>query len=272
MPELPEVEVTRMGIGPMLQGQKIHQINIYHKQLRWPIKDELKSLAGLTIKSVSRRAKYLIVQLEHNYVLLHLGMSGKLCVVDKSIEKQKHDHFEIVLTTGQALRLNDPRRFGAVLMFDKKSELDLWLAKLGPEPLSDDFNQQHLFKWTQKRQVAIKNCIMDNKVVVGVGNIYATESLFKSAIHPQTPANKLTQAQCAKLVDEIKLVLARAIKQGGTTLKDFAKADGKPGYFAQELLVYGRSGEKCKSCGSIIETMVIGQRASAYCPSCQPLL
>ncbi|EWH10843.1 formamidopyrimidine/5-formyluracil/ 5-hydroxymethyluracil DNA glycosylase [Catenovulum agarivorans DS-2] len=271
MPELPEVEVTRMGIEPMLQGQNIAQINIYHKQLRWPIVDDLKSLVGQTIKAVSRRAKYLVIEVEAAYVLIHLGMSGKLCVVDKCIDRLKHDHFEMILTTGQALRLNDPRRFGAVLMFHTSAELELWLAKLGPEPLSDAFNPSYLFSWTRKRQVAIKNCIMDNKVVVGVGNIYATESLFKAGIHPQTPANTISQAQCHQLVDEIKMVLARAIKQGGTTLKDFAKADGKPGYFAQELLVYGRSGEKCKNCDATIQTMVIGQRASAFCPSCQPL-
>ncbi|MER2494339.1 bifunctional DNA-formamidopyrimidine glycosylase/DNA-(apurinic or apyrimidinic site) lyase [Catenovulum sediminis] len=269
MPELPEVEVTRLGITPWLQGQTIAAIHIYHKQLRWPIPESLYQLAGHRIEAIERRAKYLIVHCKQGYLLLHLGMSGKLRVVGKETPRVKHDHFEIELTSGQSMRLNDPRRFGAVLWFADISALNHQLKSLGPEPLLAEFTAEYLYQKSRNKQTAIKPFIMDNKIVVGVGNIYATESLFLSGIHPKRAAGNISLKRYKILVENIKKVLAAAIEQGGTTLKDFAKADGNPGYFAQKLLVYGRSGQACTVCGETLKSMQLGQRASVYCKNCQ---
>lgn len=269
MPELPEVEVTRMGISPYLISQTVKKVAVYNPNMRWPIPAEIAQLNGQVIDKIERRAKYLLLYCHAGIALLHLGMSGKLCVVNSNEPLKKHDHFELFLQSGKSLRLNDTRRFGAVLWFSELSDADHVLAHLGPEPLTDHFNSEYVYQKAQKRQVSIKTFIMDNKVVVGVGNIYANEALFMSGIHPKKAAAKISLAKYKVLVENIKQVLAKAIKQGGTTLKDFSQADGKPGYFAQELMVYGRAGEKCKKCDLELTGLMIGQRATVYCKNCQ---
>ncbi len=268
MPELPEVEVSRMGVSAHLDGKVISDVVIRTPKLRWDIpKRELEALVGQRINAISRRAKYLVIETGAGDIIIHLGMSGSLRVIDKTVELKKHDHVDIAVGN-KVLRLNDPRRFGAVLFSEIGVEHSVF-SKLGPEPLTDDFNSEHLIAMCAKRKAPIKQVIMDNPVVVGVGNIYANESLFLTGIHPQTPANKITKKKLKLLTDVIKEVLAAAIKQGGTTLKDFSQTDGKPGYFAQSLYVYGRGGEKCLKCESILEEVKLGQRASVFCPQCQ---
>ncbi|WP_086981687.1 bifunctional DNA-formamidopyrimidine glycosylase/DNA-(apurinic or apyrimidinic site) lyase [Vibrio aphrogenes] len=268
MPELPEVEVSRMGITPHLLNQTIQKIEVRQPQLRWLVPDEIQLLQGQVIHAIRRRAKYLLLDTDTGTAIIHLGMSGNLRVLDHWIEPNKHDHVDLVLANGKVLRYHDPRRFGAWLWCEMGTEHEV-MAHLGPEPLTDDFNPQYLLTKAQKRKVVVKQFIMDNKVVVGVGNIYASESLFGAKIHPQTLANQLTLEQLTLLVNEIKKVLARAITQGGTTLKDFNQADGKPGYFAQELQVYGKAGKPCPRCGGVILEAKIGQRNSFYCDGCQ---
>lgn len=269
MPELPEVEVSRLGISPHLMGKPIKRIIVRKKQLRWPIPDEVHQAEGLVIEQISRRAKYLLITTRAGSIILHLGMSGRLRVVSSDTEVQKHDHLDIQLDDGMCLRFNDARRFGACLWQGAgEPQLDL-LNTLGPEPLTDEFDGQRLYDLSRGKQVAVKNFIMDNKVVVGVGNIYANESLFQAGIDPRKPAGKLSRARLMKLAPLIKNVLEKAIQQGGTTLKDFTQADGNPGYFAQELQVYGRAGEQCSQCEGLIKSIVIGQRNSFYCPNCQ---
>ncbi len=269
MPELPEVEVTKRGIAPSLVGNKITQVIVRQPKLRWPVPEALYQMQGLKVLEVTRRAKYLLIHTEKGTALVHLGMSGSMRVLDASAPLAKHDHVELVLETGKSVRYNDPRRFGAWLWQDTNQSHQV-LARLGPEPLTLAFSADSLFAITQKKRQCIKQIIMDNAVVVGVGNIYANESLFLAHIHPKRPANTLTQEEVALLVEVIKKVLAKAIEQGGTTLKDFSQADGKPGYFAQALLVYGRVGLPCFTCGIPLEKVVIGQRNTVYCPHCQP--
>jgi len=269
MPELPEVEVSRQGVSVHLTGQVITDLIVRTPKLRWDIPtQELSTLVGETINAVTRRAKYLIIETPNGDIILHLGMSGSLRVIDKNTPLKKHDHVDITIGE-KVLRLNDPRRFGAVLFAAKGKQHKLF-DKLGPEPLTEAFNAKHLQEKCAKRRAVIKQVIMDNPVIVGVGNIYANEALFLTGIHPQTPANELTKKQVAQLVITIKEVLAAAIKQGSTTLKDFSQTDGKPGYFAQSLFVYGRGGEECLRCKNILQEVKIGQRASVYCPNCQP--
>ncbi|MDG3086908.1 bifunctional DNA-formamidopyrimidine glycosylase/DNA-(apurinic or apyrimidinic site) lyase [Vibrio hannami] len=270
MPELPEVEVSRMGITPHLKNQTIKEIRIRQPKLRWMIPVELSQLSGKVILDIERRAKYLLVRLDSGSIIIHLGMSGSLRVLDESVAADNHDHVDLVLDNGKLLRYNDPRRFGAWL-WQGNDQLHELLGHLGPEPLEADFTPEYMLEKAKNKRSVIKQFIMDNKIVVGVGNIYANESLFSSRIHPKTPAGKLTPEQWKALVTEIKLILATAIKQGGTTLKDFNQADGKPGYFAQELQVYGKAGEPCPVCGTAIEQLKIGQRNSFICPDCQPL-
>jgi len=268
MPELPEVEVSRMGVSQHLKNKRITDVVVRTPKLRWDIPtQELLSLVGKEIIAVSRRAKYLVIETTHGHIIIHLGMSGSLRVIDKLVAIKKHDHVDIVVGD-KVLRLNDPRRFGAVLFANKDGQHKVF-DKLGPEPLTDAFNEQHLREKCAKRRAVIKLVIMDNPVVVGVGNIYANEALFLTGIHPQTPANQLTKKQISHLVKTIKDVLTAAIKQGGTTLKDFSQTDGKPGYFAQSLFVYGRGGQACLRCEEKLEEVKIGQRASVYCPKCQ---
>jgi formamidopyrimidine-DNA glycosylase len=269
MPELPEVEVTRLGIAPYIEGQCIKKIHVHQKQMRWPIPDEVYQAEGFCVNSVTRRAKYLFLNTELGALVLHLGMSGKMRVVDATLPRKKHDHLEIEMQSGKKLVLNDARRFGSCLWQGiNNDELSL-LQRLGPEPLSDDFGFERLFTMSRGRQTPIKAFIMDNAVVVGVGNIYANESLFRSGIDPRRAAGKVSKARYMRLSDNIKVVLAKAIEQGGTTLRDFAQADGNPGYFAQHLNVYGRTGEPCDVCATPIRNKVIGQRNTFFCIKCQ---
>lgn len=268
MPELPEVEVSRMGISPHLVGETIKTMTFRTPKLRWDIPLELKQLEGEKILSISRRAKYLIIETKVGSAIVHLGMSGSLLVLDADFPAAKHDHVDLKLTNGKVLRYNDPRRFGAWL-WSAPDEVHPVLLGSGPEPLTNDFNADYIAEKAEKRKVAVKQFIMDNKVVVGVGNIYANEALFSSRIHPLRPASKVTKEEWVLLTKEIKQVLATAIKQGGTTLKDFAQADGKPGYFAQELQVYGKAKEECPNCGEKLEEQKIGQRNTFFCSQCQ---
>lgn len=268
MPELPEVETTKNGLAPHIVGKPIKAVNIYQPQLRWPIAVEAKALVGITSGEIRRRAKYMLWEFPSGSLVMHLGMSGTMRVVSAQTALKKHDHFEVVFEDGSALRFNDPRRFGAILWQPAGETLSV-LSQLGPEPLSDDFDGKYLHTALSKRKGAIKNAIMDNKVVVGVGNIYASESLFMSGIHPKRAANKVSLARCNLLEGFIKAVLEKAIGEGGTTLKDFTQTDGSPGYFAQQLNVYGRADLPCNQCGSLIKKQIIGQRSSFYCPKCQ---
>ena len=273
MPELPEVETTRKGITPKANQQKITGFIVRNPQLRWPIDLSLTNkLPGLVIQSIGRRGKYLLLNTQAGTLLIHLGMSGNLRILPKDTPLLKHDHVDIELANGFVVRLNDPRRFGAVLWHDV-NDGDIsnhkLLGKLGPEPLSDSFNGNYLYEKSRNRKVAIKSFIMNSHIVVGAGNIYANESLFLSKTHPQKPARKLTKKQCTLLADNIKTVLAAAIEQGGTTLKDFLSPDGKPGYFVQKLNVYDQAGKPCTVCGTTIERVILNQRASYFCPKCQ---
>ncbi len=268
MPELPEVEVSRLGITPHLSNRTIRRIDVRQPILRWPVPSEVIQLTNAPVLSVSRRAKYLLIEVPGGSIILHLGMSGNLKILSADTTPGKHDHVDIVLDNHTLLRLNDTRRFGAVLWQASGTAHPL-LTTLGPEPLTPEFHAAQLHQHCQKRSSAIKLVLMDNHVVVGVGNIYANESLFKAGILPTKPANQLTLAQCAVLVEVVKQILAQAITQGGTTLKDFSQADGKPGYFKQELLVYGRGGQACVSCHSMLEEIRLGQRSTVFCRHCQ---
>ena len=271
MPELPEVETTRRGIAPHIEAQQVRDVVVRQASLRWPVPTvRLQGeLCGATIVAVRRRGKYLLLESVVGTVLVHLGMSGSLHVVDAGSGAGKHDHVDFMLANGRCLRLRDPRRFGAVLWTTRPVERHKLLRSLGPEPLDDVFDADHLFAGSRGRRIAVKAFIMDSRVVVGVGNIYASESLFMAGIHPKTAAGRIGRARYARLVSAIKQVLAAAIEQGGTTLRDFTNSEGKPGYFQQQLRVYGRSGEPCDVCGRTIRSLQLGQRNTFYCPSCQ---
>ncbi|OSM97788.1 MULTISPECIES: bifunctional DNA-formamidopyrimidine glycosylase/DNA-(apurinic or apyrimidinic site) lyase [Lonsdalea] len=268
MPELPEVETSRRGIEPYLAGHTILHAEVRNARLRWPVSPEIMSLSGEPVLSVQRRAKYLLIELTRGWIIVHLGMSGSLRVLPEYVEPGKHDHVDLVLDSGKVLRYTDPRRFGAWLWSADPATSSV-LAHLGPEPLSDAFSGDYLFQKARGRQTPIKLWIMDNKLVVGVGNIYASESLFSAGILPERAAGTLSEAEFHLLAATIKKVLLRSIEQGGTTLRDFLQSDGKPGYFAQELQVYGRSGEPCRHCGTLIESLKQGQRSTFFCRSCQ---
>lgn len=276
MPELPEVETTRKGIQPIVDQQTITAFIIRDGRLRWPVEKHLqKTLPGLVVLSVQRRGKYILLNTVKGCLLIHLGMSGNLRVLPVGSELQKHDHIDIEFANDYLLRLNDPRRFGSVLWHDANLgpvENHKLLAKLAPEPLTDAFNGAYFYEKSRNRKVAIKTLVMNSHVVVGAGNIYANESLFMSSIHPQTQASLLTRKQCDLLVENIKSVLIAAIKQGGTTLKDFLSPDGKPGYFVQQLKVYGQAGNSCPTCSASVERIMLNQRATYFCPVCQPFI
>jgi formamidopyrimidine-DNA glycosylase len=270
MPELPEVETTCRGIAPHLTDRVVADVIVRHPQLRWPVPRALAGkLRGCVIQSVERRAKYLLLRFVHGTLILHLGMSGSLRLVDAATPVGKHEHFDLVLDSGRALRLTDPRRFGAVLWTRDDPARHELLRNLGPEPLGEGFDAMYLYLASRRRKTAIKLFIMDSKVVVGVGNIYASEALFRAGIHPARAAGSLSRERCARLAEAIREVLLEAIKQGGTTLRDFTGGDGKPGYFAQALRVYGRAGEPCTACGATIKQTRQGQRSTYYCPRCQ---
>ncbi|MES9990557.1 MAG: bifunctional DNA-formamidopyrimidine glycosylase/DNA-(apurinic or apyrimidinic site) lyase [Candidatus Thiodiazotropha sp.] len=270
MPELPEVETTRRGIAPHIEGQRIDRVVIRQPRLRWPIPGTLPQLLkGRKLLSVSRRGKYLLLALHNGTLIMHLGMSGSLRIVNAGTAAQKHDHFDLQFGNGSLLRLRDPRRFGAVLWTDQPEMTHPLLAGLGPEPLGEVFDGDYLHARGKNRRTTIKQLIMDSKTVVGVGNIYACESLFRAAIHPSRPSNRISIQRYRRLAEEIRKVLTEAIAQGGTTLRDFLNEDGKPGYFVQSLRVYGRDGEPCPDCGNPIRSKTIAQRSSFYCPLCQ---
>ncbi|HEX5364062.1 MAG TPA: bifunctional DNA-formamidopyrimidine glycosylase/DNA-(apurinic or apyrimidinic site) lyase [Gallionella sp.] len=273
MPELPEVETTRRGLEPHLVGATVTDVVVRNARLRWPIPDELP-LRGRAIRALHRRAKYLLVEFEHGTLILHLGMSGSLRIQPVGTPAEKHDHFDLVLANGTLMRLRDPRRFGAVLWHEGDIHSHPLLAALGPEPLEQGpqqsaFDAAHLYRATRDRSVSIKQCIMDNHIVVGVGNIYANEALFRAGIKPRLAAGKLSRERCARLVEAIRATLTEAIAQGGSTLRDFVNASGQPGYFQQHYWVYGRAGESCRRCGTVIRQIKQGQRSSFYCATCQ---
>lgn len=270
MPELPEVETTRRGIEPHIKGKTVLEVILRQRKLRWPIPSRLqKVLIGQKVLSVNRRGKYLLLVTGIGTVIIHLGMSGSLRVVDKHSIPQKHDHADILFSNGKILRLRDPRRFGAILWTRHKPESHPLLIQLGPEPLADYFTADYLFERSRKRKISIKAFVMDSKIVVGVGNIYASEVLFRAGIRPSISAGKVSKSRYLKLVTAIKEVLGEAVAQGGTTLRDFTNEQGNPGYFGQKLLVYGRAGKPCTRCQSMIKQTRQNQRASYYCPQCQ---
>lgn len=269
MPELPEVEVCRLGISPHLLTHKVVNVVVRNARLRWPISEDIADVIGHKLRKVERRAKYLLLRFDVGTLLIHLGMSGTVRVIEENSAVAKHDHFDLHMSNAKVLRLNDPRRFGAVLWLPRHEDVLGLLSKLGPEPLSDDFGPGYLFAKAKNRKVPIKTFLMNNHVVVGVGNIYANEALFKAGILPTALAGTLSEMRLDSLTHIIKEVLAAAIAQGGTTLKDFTQADGRPGYFAQSLLVYGRSGQPCVNCQSRLEEIRQSNRSSVYCPTCQ---
>ncbi len=269
MPELPEVETTKAGIEPYTVDHTIEKIIVRQPKLRWLVPTEkLTLLTGVVVESIHRRGKYIILNTKLGSVLIHLGMSGSLRVLTSQTQPDKHDHVDICLSGSVIIRFTDPRRFGSILWQDM-DHLHPLLASLGPEPLSDEFDAEYLAAQCKGRSVAIKQLIMNSHVVVGVGNIYATEALFKAGIDPRRSAGRISRERLSVLVSEIKKVLTLAISQGGTTLKDFVNSDGKPGYFKQSLSVYGRGGEPCLNCHSILKELKLGQRATVYCQSCQ---
>lgn len=270
MPELPEVETTRRGIEPHLVGRRVRRVIVRQRQLRWPVTRGLeKRLPGATIGAVGRRAKYLLIATDQGSVVIHLGMSGSLRMVKTRSRPETHDHVDIVLSGGSVLRFRDPRRFGSVL-FTAGDPLRLpLLRELGPEPLSAEFDGAYLASRSRGRQVAIKNLVMNSHIVVGVGNIYASEALFRAGIHPGRAAGRVSAVRLDRLVAEIRMVLSAAIRKGGTTLRDFTNEEGLPGYFQLELDVYGRQDEPCTRCEAPIRHSVIGQRSTYHCPRCQ---
>jgi formamidopyrimidine-DNA glycosylase len=306
VPELPEVEITRRGLAAHLAGLTVKDAVIRNGSLRWPIPKNLpRLLRGCAILSLKRRAKYLLMdcgsgqrriaapdnEIHHarfplprageganeslrefhvtGTLILHLGMSGSLRILPANTPAEKHDHFDLILSNNTLMRLRDPRRFGAVLWYTGDPSIHPLLATLGPEPLESGFDARYLYQATRGRSVSIKQCIMDNHIVVGVGNIYANEALFRAGIKPQLAAGKLSLPRCAKLVEEIRATLAEAINLGGSTLRDFVNTSGQPGYFQQTYWVYGRAGEPCRRCGGLIKQIKQGQRSSFYCGSCQ---
>ncbi|MDU6409520.1 MAG: bifunctional DNA-formamidopyrimidine glycosylase/DNA-(apurinic or apyrimidinic site) lyase [Yersiniaceae bacterium] len=268
MPELPEVETSRRGIEPFMAGHTIQHAIVRNSRLRWPVSTEIMALSDQPVLSVQRRAKYLLIELPRGWIIVHLGMSGSLRMLREEQDPGKHDHVDLVMDNGYILRYTDPRRFGAWLWCEDLTTSNV-LSHLGPEPLDDEFSAAYLFEKSRNKRTLVKPWLMDNKLVVGVGNIYASESLFMAGIAPDRAAGSLTQSEAALLVTTIKAVLQRSIEQGGTTLRDFLQSDGKPGYFAQELQVYGRAGEPCRVCGSLIESARHGQRSTFFCPRCQ---
>lgn len=268
MPELPEVEVTRRGIAPCVVGRRITSIAVREARLRWPVPDAVRRLAGRTVRAVNRRGKYLLLDCGDGHLILHLGMSGSLRLVDAGTPPGRHDHVDIGLGR-RLLRLRDPRRFGAVLWTTGEPGAHPLLRHLGVEPLSPAFDAACLHALCRGRRTSIKQLLMDGRLIVGVGNIYASESLFLSGIHPRRRAGTLSADRCGRLVASVKQVLRAAIRAGGSTLRDFVGGDGASGYFQAQHLVYGRAGDPCRRCGAPVRRLVQGQRATYYCAKCQ---
>ena len=270
VPELPEVETTRRGIEPHVVGRRIQRLLVHDRRLRWPVDLAMvTAVAGREIRRAGRRAKYLLLETDVGTLILHLGMSGNLRVLPARTPRIPHDHVDIELDSGQTLRFNDPRRFGSLLFTAGDPALHPLLASLAPEPLEDEFDADYLWKITRRRSVSIKQLIMNARLVVGVGNIYASEALFRARIRPRRQARSLTRAECVKLVRAIKATLAMAVKVGGTTLRDYVGADGNPGYFRQKLYVYERAGKPCRVCGKPVKQFTQGARSTYWCSTCQ---
>ncbi|OWW20615.1 bifunctional DNA-formamidopyrimidine glycosylase/DNA-(apurinic or apyrimidinic site) lyase [Noviherbaspirillum denitrificans] len=272
MPELPEVEVTRRGVAPHLEGRVVAGVTLRHSGLRWPFPQGLgELLRGQRIRTTGRRGKYLLIGFDHGTLIVHLGMSGHLRILPAGTPAEKHDHFDLIVD-GQVMRMTDPRRFGAVLWHAKEDGLvdeHLLLRGLGVEPLGEAFSAGLLYRMTRRRSAPIKQVLLAGDIVVGVGNIYASESLFKAGINPRTPAHRIGLARYEKLAAAIRETLAAAIEKGGSTLRDFMAADGQPGYFQQTYFVYDRTGEPCRICGAPVRAIKQGQRSTFYCPNCQ---
>ena len=269
MPELPEVETSRRGIEPYLVGERIDELVIREKRLRWPVRaDVAKHLKGQTVTSVSRRAKYLLINTSDGSAMIHLGMSGSVYIVDRGTPATVHEHFDIDLASGKTLRYRDPRRFGSLHWSANPAKHKL-IRSLGPEPLSDEFSGDYLWTTSRGRRVNIKQFIMNANIVVGVGNIYASEALHLAGINPRRAAGRVALSRYKVLAETIRNVLQKAIDAGGTTLRDFYGGDGEPGYFKQELAVYDREGEPCRTCKRPISAIVLGQRSTYYCKNCQ---
>ncbi|MGK0298278.1 MAG: formamidopyrimidine-DNA glycosylase [Gammaproteobacteria bacterium] len=270
MPELPEVETTCRGISPHIIGASVDKVEIRNHKLRWPVPKKIGMLLpGMSATSVHRRGKYILVQFDVGWLIIHLGMSGSLRIVHKSVLPEKHDHIDIFFDTGNVLRYKDPRRFGSIHWTTDAPANHKLLKNLGPEPLSNDFSRDYLYSISRGKTQSIKTFIMDGRNVAGVGNIYANEALFNSGIRPSSGAGRLSHRRCEKLAKSIKNILNKAIKKGGTSLRDFVNSNGNPGYFQQELSVYGREGLPCKFCKKPLWAKFINQRSTFYCTSCQ---
>jgi formamidopyrimidine-DNA glycosylase len=270
MPELPEVETTARGIEPHLKDRRIERVRIHEPRLRWRVRPALADWArGQSVRGVRRRGKYLLIELTRGWLLLHLGMSGSLRILPDSTARETHDHFDVELDSRWTLRFNDPRRFGSLHHGEGDPLAHPLLNKLGPEPLEPGFDAAYLHRVTRRRSVAIKQAIMNSQIVVGVGNIYASEALFRARIRPGRAAKSLTHGECAALVKAIRAVLTMAIRHGGTTLRDYVGAGGEPGYFSQKLYVYERAGKPCRVCGQPVRHRNQGQRSTYFCATCQ---
>ncbi len=270
MPELPEVETTRRGVEPHVVGRIVVALDVHEPRLRWPVASDLPGqLAGQRVQRAGRRAKYLLLELTHGTLLWHLGMSGSLRVLPAGTPRIEHDHLDLVLDSGYILRFNDPRRFGSLHYTTGDPREHPLLAQLAPEPFDPEFNADYLWRITRGRRVAVKQLLMNSRFVVGVGNIYANEALFRARVRPRRAARSLTRAEAERLVRAIRKVLELAIRVGGTTLRDYVGADGNPGYFRQRLYVYERGGKPCRVCGAPVRAITQGQRSTYYCPACQ---
>jgi formamidopyrimidine-DNA glycosylase len=270
VPELPEVETTRRGIAPVLEGRRIAEVVVRDRRLRWRLPAGFEAaLQGARVQAVNRRAKYLLIGTDRGTLIVHLGMSGSLRVVNPALAPKAHDHVDLVLDSGRCLRFNDPRRFGSLHVIEGDPLAHPLLRALGPEPLSAAFDTDYLYRRTRRRRVAIKQLLMNAPIVVGVGNIYASEALFRAGVRPQRAAGRLTRPEVTRIVAAVRRVLGAAIKVGGTTLRDYVNADGMPGYFRQKLYVYERAGEPCRVCRTPIRQCVQGQRSTYWCPTCQ---
>jgi formamidopyrimidine-DNA glycosylase len=270
MPELPEVETTRRGLTPHLIGRRVASITVYDPRLRWPVPGDLAArLVGRTIDALDRRSKYLLFRVGGDTLLVHLGMTGSLRILTAPLARRPHDHVDVVMDSGATLRYHDPRRFGAVLWVEGTAATHPLIAELGPEPFDAAFNADYLWRETRRRSAAIKLAIMDNHLVVGVGNIYANEALFRARIRPTTPVHRVSKPRLLRLIGAIRATLTDAIAKGGTTLRDYVDSDGREGYFQLEHYVYGREGLPCRVCGAPIRTIRLGGRATSYCPQCQ---
>ena len=271
MPELPEVETTRAGLAPQLVGARVAHVEVRERRLRWPVPEGLgQYLVGARLEALDRRAKYLLFRFDRGTLIGHLGMSGSMRLVAPEAAWLVHDHLAVGFEGGRVLRLNDPRRFGSLHWTSREAVAEHFLiAHLGPEPLGDAFDGAHLHGWARGRRAPVKAFLMDARIVVGVGNIYANEALFRAGIHPRRAAGRIARPRYDALAAAVRAVLAEALAMGGTTLRDFVGSDGRPGYFRQSLDVYGRGGEPCRRCAARLREIRLGQRTTVYCPACQ---